>query len=220
MLALEKILAQPRFQEIQATCRSTSSPDPAHDFSHCLRVLANVHVLWKSEGGDLEVLAAASFLHDIANLPKNHPDSKMSSGKSADQAAELLTNLGFTTTQVEAARDAILCHSFSRGLTPQTLEGRVFQDADRLDALGAIGIARTFAVGGSTHRPLYSPDDPFCEQGRAPDDKTNTLDHFFIKLLKLEGTFLTETGRKQARERTTSMTHFLEAFNQEIKLLR
>jgi uncharacterized protein len=216
MSNLTAILNQPRFQEIQALCRSSASPDPAHDYSHSLRVLANAHALWKIEGGDLEVLAAAAFLHDIGNLPKNHPDSKMSSTRSSERAAKLLAAMGFSATQLTAAQDAILCHSFSRGLTPQTHEGRLFQDADRLDALGAIGIARTYAVGGSTHRPLYCHDDPFCREGRKADDKTNTLDHFFVKLMELEKTFLTESGRNIAKQRTAAMGLFLDQLNQEL----
>lgn len=145
--------------------KASSVADSAHDFSHCLRVLANAKKIAAREGGDLDVLAAAAFLHDIANLPKNHPESHLSSERSAMKAEVILREAGLSDDQVMRSKDAILCHSYSRGLTPQTLEGRIFQDADRLDGIGAIGIARTFTVGGATQRPLYSMEDPFLEEG-------------------------------------------------------
>src|SRR5690349_1779816 len=147
-------------ESIRKLAEEAAAADPAHDFTHSLRVLANALKIADSEGGDREVLEAAAFLHDIANLPKNHPESHLSSERSAAHAEQILRDYGFSEEKIAKAKDAILCHSFSRGLTPQTLEGRIFQDADRLDALGAIGIARTFAVGGATNRPLYSADDP------------------------------------------------------------
>lgn len=168
------------------------------------------------EGGDCEVLTAAAYLHDIANLPKNHPESKMSSERSAGRAGEILRELAFPEDKIALVQDAILCHSFSRGLTPQTHEGRVFQDADRLDALGAVGIARTFAVGGATDRPMYSVEDPFLKNGRAPDDKHNTLDHLPVKLFKLAEKMQTETGKRMARERTRTMQRFIEDLENEI----
>src|SRR3954454_338609 len=180
--------------QIEALARDAAAADPAHDFSHSQRVLRNALQIARHEGGDPEVLAAAAYLHDIANLPKNHPESKFSSERSAERAAEILRELGFDERKVPLVQDAILCHSYSRGLTPETLEGRVFQDADRLDALGAIGIARTFATGGAMHRPLYSLEDPFLKQGRVADDKQYALDHFPLKLFKLGEIMQTPMG--------------------------
>jgi len=90
--------------------------------------------------------------------------------------------------------DAIRDHSFSQNKTPESIVGKILQDADRLDALGAIGIARVFATGGSLKRPFYNIDDPFCKT-RKPDDKIWTVDHFYQKLLKLESLMNTKSGK-------------------------
>jgi uncharacterized protein len=208
--------ASPKLTQIRTIAQAAAAADPAHDFSHSLRVLHNALELARHEGGDSDVLAAAAYLHDIANLPKNHPDSKFSSEKSSERTAEILREQGWSEAKIALVQDAVLCHSYSRGLTPQTLEGCIFQDADRLDALGAVGIARTFAVGGATHRPLYDLADPFLKAGRVPDDKQNTLDHFPVKLFKLAEKMLTGTGKKMARDRVETMQRFMEAFRIEI----
>jgi uncharacterized protein len=203
-------------ESIRSIASAAAAADTAHDFSHSERVLINALRIAEHEGGDLEILAAAAYLHDIANLPKNHPESRFSSDRSAERAGEILREHGFEEQRIAIVQDAILCHSYSRGLTPETLEGRIFQDADRLDALGAIGIARTFAVGGATHRPMLASQDPFLKAGRAPNDRENTLDHFYSKLFKLEGMMQTETGRKLARQRTERMQRFIADLEDEV----
>ena len=204
-------------EKIRSIAQAAAAADPAHDFSHSRRVLANALKISEQEGGDRDVLAAAAYLHDIANLPKNHPESRLSSERSAERAGQILAELGFAPGKIILAQDAILCHSYSRGLVPTTLEGRIFQDADRLDALGAIGIARTFAVGGATGRPMYATRDPFLKTGRLPDDRDNTLDHFAVKLFKLEEKMLTPTGRKMARERVERMRRFISDLENEVE---
>ena len=92
---------------------------------------------------------------------------------------------------------------------------KILQDADRLDALGAIGIARVFATGGSLRRPFYNLDDPFCKK-RIPDDKIWTLDHFFEKLLKLEFLMNTNSGKIEAKKRTKILKDFLKQLKHEI----
>jgi len=204
-------------QKIRAIAQAAAAADSAHDFSHSQRVLTNALKIADHEGGDREILAAAAYLHDIANLPKNHPESRLSSERSAERAGGILRELGFDERKIPVVQDAILCHSYSRGLTPTTPEGRIFQDADRLDALGAIGIARTFAVGGATQRPMLATQDPFLKAGRTPDDRDNTLDHFAVKLFKLEEKMLTPTGRKMARERVERMRRFISDLENEVE---
>ncbi|MBT8242244.1 MAG: phosphohydrolase, partial [Nitrosopumilus sp.] len=92
---------------------------------------------------------------------------------------------------------------------------KILQDADRLDALGAIGIARVFATGGSLKRPFYNTDDPFCKT-RKPDDKIWTVDHFYQKLLKLESTMNTKSGKIEATKRTRVLRGFLKQLKQEL----
>jgi uncharacterized protein len=110
---------------------------------------------------------------------------------------------------------AIEAHSFSAGLTARTLEARVVQDADRLDAIGAVGLARCLMLSGAMNRPLYAPDDPFCE-ARRPDDGAYAVDHFYTKLLKLESSMQTESGRREARQRTDYLRGFLGQLRHEI----
>jgi uncharacterized protein len=198
--------------------RRSAAADPAHDFAHCERVWSNATKIARKEGGNWAVLEAAAFLHDIANLPKNHPESHLSSEKSAKQAAHFIreNSIPFTEEELVLLDDAILCHSFSRGLTPKTLEGKIFQDADRLDSLGAIGIARTYSVGGVFGAKLYAMDDPFRKTSRELNDKENTLDHFYRKLLGLASTMLTQSGREMAEERVQFLRAFIEQLEDEV----
>ena len=146
------------------------------------------------------MITAAVLLHDIVSYPKSDPRSKNSSSESAEKSRKILQEYDFSQDEINIISDAIRDHSFSRGVTPKTLEGKILQDADRLDALGAIGIARTFAVGGAENRPFYNNDDPFCSK-RSPDDKCWTLDHFYKKLLLLEKTMNTKTGKIEASKK-------------------
>lgn len=206
----------PFFLKLSQIAKAALPADPAHDYSHSIRVLNNCFQIARKEGGDSDVFIAAAFLHDIANLPKNHPDSSKSSELSAKNSIEHLSVLGFPEEKRSLVYDAILCHSFSRGLTPQTKEGKIFQDADRLDGLGQIGIARVFTVGGVLNKPLYNTEDPFCLSSRIVDDKVFTLDHFYKKLLKLGSSMQTETGRQLASLRTKRMLIYLEELEREI----
>ncbi len=114
---------------------------------------------------------------------------------------EFLQDAGYPPACLPDIRHAIEAHSFSAGIAPRTVEAKVVQDADRLDALGAIGLARCIAVGTALGRPLYEPEDPFC-RARTPDDGGASVDHFYAKLLKLAGTMQTAAGRREAERRT------------------
>src|SRR5256885_600098 len=113
--------------QLERLARAAAAADPAHDFTHSERVLANALKISDQEGGNRDVLAAAAYLHDIANLPKSHPESHLSSERSSERAETIVRQLGFDEMHLPALKDAILCHSFSRGLSPRTLEGRIFQ---------------------------------------------------------------------------------------------
>jgi uncharacterized protein len=189
--------------------------DSAHDFEHIMRVLKNAVTISRKEKGDIRMITAAVLLHDIVSYPKSDPRSKKSSLESAEESKKILKKYDFAQDEIRIISDAIRDHSFSRGVVPQTLVGEILQDADRLDALGSIGIARTFAVGGSENRPFYNIDDPFCKK-RSPDDKSWTLDHFYKKLLLLEKTMNTKTARMLARKRITIMKKFLDQLKKEI----
>jgi len=161
------------------------------------------------------LVLSAVLLHDIVSFPKSDKRSKNSSIESAKKAKTILKKYDFTSDEITIVCDAISEHSFSQKKIPNTIEGKILQDADRLDALGAIGIARVFATGGSLLRPFYNLDDPFCKK-RMPDDKTWTLDHFFEKLLKLEFLMNTKSGKIEAKKRTKILKDFLKQLKHEI----
>ena len=189
--------------------------DPAHDFDHIMRVYKNAQQIIKKEKVNEKLVLSAVLLHDIVSFPKSDKRSKNSSIESAKKAKIILKKYDFTSDEITIVCDAISEHSFSQKKIPKTIEGKILQDADRLDALGAIGIARVFATGGSLRRPFYNLDDPFCKK-RIPDDQTWTLDHFFEKLLKLEFLMNTNSGKIEAKKRTKILKDFLKQLKHEI----
>lgn len=192
-------------------------PDPGHGVVHLKRVVATALRLAKEEGARLEVVLPAAWLHDCVNVPKDSPDRPRASRIAAEHALRFLKEAGYAGEFLDGIAHAIEAHSFSAGIAPRTVEARVVQDADRLDALGAIGIARCIAVGAALGRPLYDPEDPFCER-RAPDDLGASVDHFYTKLLKLAGSMQTEAGRREAMWRTEFMQAYLGRLRAEIGL--
>ena len=202
-----------RLEEIAREAAQTA--ESAHDFGHVKRVAANARLIAESEGADADAVLPAALLHELVSLPKDHPDSPRSGVLCAERASNVLRGEGYPEGQIEAIAYCIRVHPFSMGVVPETLEAKVLQDADRLDALGAIGIARCFAVGADMKRPFYDPEDPFC-LARAPDDKTWTLDHFPKKLLRLPDALHTEAARVMARERAAFIKEFLAQLGREI----
>jgi len=189
--------------------------DSAHDFEHVMRVYNNAKKICKEEKANEKLVLSAALLHDIVSYPKSDKRSKMSSLESAKKSKQILKKYDFSKKETMIISDAICDHSFSQNKVPKTLEGKILQDADRLDALGAIGIARVFATAGSLKRPFYNLNDPFCKT-RIPDDKIWTIDHFFQKLLKLESLMNTKSGKKEAKRRTRILKEFLNYLKQEL----
>ena len=189
--------------------------DPAHDFEHVLRVYRNVEKICKKEKIDSKLILCAALLHDLISYPKSDKRSKLSSVESAKKSEEILKKYDFSKNEIKLISNAIKDHSFSRNKIPTSIEGKVLQDADRLDALGSIGIARVFSTSGSLNRPLYYPEDPFCKM-RTPDDSSWTIDHFYQKLFKLEDLMNTKTAKIEAKKRTTLMISFLNELKKEI----
>jgi uncharacterized protein len=134
----------------------------------------------------------------------------------AKEAGEFLHNNQYPAEYIADIKHAIEAHSFSAQVKPNTLEAKIVQDADRLDAIGAIGIARCFMVGGALNTRLYDPQDPFAEMRNA-DDRVNVIDHFYIKLLKLADMMMTRAGKEEASKRTVFMYQYLDQLRQEIK---
>ena len=190
--------------------------DPAHDFDHVMRVYTNAKKIVKKEKADEKLVLSAALLHDIVSYPKSSKRSKFSSIDSAKKSKIILKKYGFSKEEIIIISDAIKEHSFSKGKIPSTVEGKILQDADRLDAIGAIGLARVFSFSGSNNRPFYDPKDPFSEN-RVINDNKWTLDHFFQKLLTLEKKMNTKTGKTLAKKRTKILKNFLKEIKSEIQ---
>ncbi|MES2658513.1 MAG: HD domain-containing protein [Verrucomicrobiota bacterium] len=189
--------------------------DAAHDLEHIRRVVTNARRLAAAEGADWQVVMPAAWLHDCVVVPKSSPDRKQASVLAARQAVAWLEELEWPLGKLEEIGHAIEAHSFSAGIAPLTIEAKVMQDADRLDALGAVGLARTLMLGGELRRDFYQTEDPFCD-AREADDAVYTLDHVYRKLLTLEGTMQTAAGKKEAARRTVYLREFLAQLRDEI----
>ena len=189
--------------------------DAAHDAVHTRRVVANAHMLAEAEHAALAVVLPAAWLHDCVIVPKYSPERNRASRVAARAAGDFLRHVAYPADHIPAIQHAIEAHSFSARIPPRTLEAQVVQDADRLDALGAVGIARTLMLGGAMGKPLYDADEPFPATRTANDGK-NVLDHFFVKLLTLSDTMQTHAGREEAVRRTAFMRHYLAQLAAEI----
>ena len=189
--------------------------DAAHDLEHIRRVVTNARRLGTAEGADWEVVMPAAWLHDCVVVPKSSPMRNQASALAASQAVTWLTENSWPFGKLDEIAHAIEAHSFSAGITPRSLEAQVLQDADRLDALGAVGLARTLMLGTEMKREFYAVSDPFCES-RLADDSTYTLDHLYCKLLTLQGTMQTASGKSEARQRTDFLTNFLDQLRNEL----
>jgi uncharacterized protein len=199
--------------------------DPAHGLEHVQRVVRNACLIAKKlvnssdSAGlrevDFEVLLPAAWFHDCVYVPKNSAQRSEASRLAAVRAVALLTDIGYPAAQFPAIAHAIESHSFSAQIPCQSLEAQVLQDADRLEALGAIGLARCLMTGGSMGQRLYHPEDPFPTARELRDDQ-QSVDHFFAKLLKLPSTMQTESGKQIASERAGYLVVFLEQLAQEI----
>lgn len=189
--------------------------DGAHDLQHLHRVWRVARQLLAGHAdADALVVLAACYLHDLVNLPKNHPDRARASRLAAQAACSQLERAGFPPDKLPGVAHAIEAHSFSAAIAPATLEAMIVQDADRLDALGAVGLARLFYTAGRMASALAHPDDPQA-LNRAPDDRTYALDHIDVKLARLPASMRTAAGRRLAQERLDWLLAFRATFIDE-----
>lgn len=195
--------------------RSAEQADAAHDGEHIRRVVAWATRLAELEGANPEIVLPAAWLHDCVTVPKSSPLRSQASRMAAEAAIQLLGSQGYPSELLPAIGHAIEAHSFSAGIQPRSLEAAVVRDADRLDSLGALGVARCLMLSASLGRRLYDPSAPFPGQ-RPADDQLNAIDHFYTKLLKLSEGMLTQAGREEAQRRTVFMQGFLEQLRSEL----
>lgn len=194
---------------------AANTDDGSHDLAHILRVFRNAMRIHAIEGGDGEVLAAAVLLHDCVAVEKNSPLRAQASRLAAEKAAEILGGFGWPKDRIDAVSHAVLTHSFSANIAPETLEAKILQDADRLDAIGMIGAARCFYIGGRLGTALYDPSNPRAEN-RPLNDKQFAIEHFPAKLFKLADGFKTKAGADMARIRHERLETFYEQFLEEV----
>lgn len=194
-----------------------TTDDTAHDISHFRRVWMTAQKIMARQAANPLVVLAACYFHDIVSLPKNHPERGRSSQLAARKTGDILRRdfPDFPSECYPAVEHAIEAHSFSAGITPQSIEAKIVQDADRLEALGAIGLARVFAVSGALGVPLFDADDPFAD-ARPLDDRAFALDHFQTKLLRLPDTMQTEMGRELARHNADFLIQFMAKLSAEL----
>ncbi len=195
--------------------KQTGNGDAAHDRAHVERVVTSARRLGQAEDAQPEIVVPAAWLHDCVVVSKDDSQRAEASLLAAEAATTFLRSAGYPDRWIDPIGHAIEAHSYSGDVTPETIEAKVVQDADRLDALGAVGIARCFMVGGDLGTTLYNPDDPFCET-RAPDDTTYSLDHFYAKLFRLPDTMNTPAGREEAERRVQFMQSYLDQLASEI----
>lgn len=186
-----------------------------HDFFHSMRVYRTAINIAEAEHADMQVVALAALLHDVDDRKL----SPMTAGKK-ENAARFMRSQNVPESEIRQVCQIIDEVSFkgTDSVRPSTSEGKCVQDADRLDALGAIGIARTFAYGGSHNRAIYDPELPprtAMNQAQYYSSKSTSLNHFYEKLFLLEGMMNTETGKAIARKRTQYMQQFVDEFLNE-----
>jgi uncharacterized protein len=205
-------------ERLAAIAASAAGDDGAHDLNHLHRVWRNAQALLAAHPqADALVVMAGCYLHDLVNLPKNHPQRALASRQSAAAARVALAGAAFPSALIDAVAHAIEAHSFSAALPAQTIEAKIVQDADRLDALGAIGLARLFYIAGQMNTALAHPDDPLGA-ARPLDDRRYALDHIAVKLARLPAMMQTEAGRVLGEQRLAQLTAYRAAFASEWSL--
>lgn len=188
--------------------------DAAHDILHIRRVVKAAKIIAAHEKADLWVVIPAAYLHDFVNVPKNDPRRSQASRLSAEAAVEYLRGIGYPAEYFDRIAHAIAAHSFSANITPETIEAKVVQDADRLDSLGAIGIARCFSTNARLGTSFYCHGD-ISAATRTVDDGKYAIDHFYAKLLKLPTMMQTAAGKAEAERRVIFMRQFLDELTVE-----
>ncbi len=194
-----------------------SDDDPSHDFEHILRVLSNAENIAQEENADMDILLPAVLFHDVINYPKCDPRAKYAPDESAELAEEILESVeDYPKGKIPKVIYAIFVCSFNKEIIPTELEAKILQDADGLEATGAISIMRTFSSTGQMKRPFYNLEDPFCKN-REPNPKEYALDLFYERLLKIKERCHTKRAKEIAERRTHFLLEFLKEFELELK---
>lgn len=171
-----------------------------HDYFHIERVVKNALSIARQEKADLSIVALAAWVHDVGDYKLNNGKDK-----SEEQIFAILTDLDIPHDTIQRIIQIVSQVSFSKGKPAESMEAKIVQDADRLDAIGAIGLSRVFAYGGSRQREIYNPHQP----------EGTSIQHFYDKLLLLKDQMNTTTGKALAKERHAFLEDFLSQFYKE-----
>ena len=191
--------------------------DLSHDFLHVLRVLRMAKRVAKEYGADLDVIVPAALFHDIVMYPKNDPRSKRAAEESAEVAEEVLSAVeGYPKDKIPKVKEAIASHSYGHGKAPESLEAKILYDADKLEATGAIAIARVFASSQQMLRSFYEEKDPLAQHRER--SRAYALD-FLQELLEINNTLHTPLAKQIAERRRAFLKAFLDEFKQELEEL-
>jgi uncharacterized protein len=172
-------------------------------------------------GAEQDLAGAAALVHDLVAIPKDSPNRSLGGEQSAIAAQPLLKHVGYKAHEVATIVSAVQTSSWSRGRAPTNSVGVVLQDADRLDAIGALGVMRCIATAQHMSKPdrpgrFYEPDDPQAKQSRTLNDRRQALDHFRAKLLTLAEGMHLQTARAEAAKRHADMVRFIESVGREL----
>lgn len=187
----------------------------SHAFDHTERVYNLALKLSKNKNVDLDILKTSCLLHDIARLKEDNKECNCHAEHGAELAEKILKKMDFPEEKIEQVSYAIKVHRHSKGINAETIEARILQDADRLDALGAITIGRMFSTGGKLNRPLHNPKIPFGKT--YPGYKSDSTIHgFHSKILKITpDSFNTKQAKEIAKERYKFVQEFIDRFLKE-----
>ncbi len=205
------------FEKLKEKVKPYFEKGGSHAFDHIERVYNLALKIGENKKADLDVIKAAVLLHDISRLKEDNKEIEDHAEHGAEAAEKILREMNFPKNKIKNVVHAIRVHRHSKGLIAETKEAEILQDADRLDALGAITIARMFSTGGKIDRPLYDPKIPLNETQKTYYAKT-TIHGFYNKILKITPeTFNTQLAKKLAKSRYEFVEKFLDQFFKEWK---
>lgn len=192
--------------------------ESGHDFDHARRVLALAERLARAEGAEVEIVRAAALLHDITRAEEDAGRGGDHAQTAAARAREILVARGIPAERAAAVAHAIAAHRFRGTVTPQTLEAQILFDADKLDSIGAIGIARAYAISGVLNQRLWSAIAPDAAATREQHNASHTAPaEFVVKLSKVRERLFTKTARQIAEGRHAFMAGFFARLEREVQ---
>ncbi|WP_373839180.1 HD domain-containing protein [Methanospirillum sp.] len=189
-----------QYREMRIFVEKAINEPGSHGFDHTLRVITLCEIIGREEDAKMDILIPAAIFHDIAR-PLERKTGVPHEIKGAEMAEKYLIRISYGEKRISQILHAIKAHRFSTAMVPETLEAQILSDADKLDAMGAVGIARTFISAG--------------ERG---DDIKDGLNHMHEKLLQLSGLLYTRSGKKMAEKRHEFLLSFVQALEKEIDM--